>query len=184
MKHGRVYILLLLAGIASSCNKNVYSEQLKKEEKLIESFIARQGIQVVDTEPTSMEEWGDNVYWRVPDYDNFYFHMTTLGDTLPSAKEAEIESGETVLLRFKRYTLEEYSDTIYNWTTMDSSDPIKFEYLVNSEKACTGWQVALKYMRYTDSQCKIICPSKMGFSDENSSVTPYGYDLKIKIKRY
>jgi hypothetical protein len=53
-----------------------------------------------------------------------------------------------------------------------------------SNDACTGWQVALKYMKYTDSQCKIICPSKMGFSEENSAVTPYGYDLKIKIKRY
>jgi hypothetical protein len=94
MKHGYVYILLLLAGIASSCNKNVYSEQLKKEEKLIESFIARQGIQVVDTEPTSMEEWGDNVYWRVPDYDNFYFHLVEAGDTTA----AELEAKETVLL--------------------------------------------------------------------------------------
>lgn len=169
--------------LAYSCNSNIYSEQLKAERALIENYIARQGIIVVDTLPAD-DQWGEKVYYRVPDCDNFYFHMTTLGDTLPSAKEAEIESGETVLLRFKRYTLEEYSDTIYNWTTMDSSDPIKFDYLVNSEKACTGWQVALKYMRYTDSQCKIICPSKMGFSDENSSVTPYGYDLKIKIKRY
>lgn len=180
MKHGYVYILLLLAGIASSCNKNVYSEQLKKEEKLIESFIARQGIQVVDTEPTSMEEWGDNVYWRVPDYDNFYFHLVEAGDTTA----AELEAKETVLLRFKRYTLEQYADTLSMWNTLDSADPITFKYMVSSQESCTGWQVALKYMKYPYSQCKIICPSKLGFSEENSSVTPYGYDLKIKIKRY
>ena len=56
--------------------------------------------------------------------------------------------------------------------------------MVSSEQSCTGWQVALKYMKYTDSECKIICPSKLGFSNENSAVIPYGYDLKIKIKRY
>ena len=166
-----------------SCKSNIYSEQLKAERALIENYIARQGIVVVDTLPAD-DKWGEKVYYRVPDYDNFYFHMVELGDTLSSAEEAEIESGETVLLRYKRYTLNEYPDTIYNWTTMDSSEPIKLQYMVNSETSCTGWQVALKYMRYSDSQCKIICPSKMGFSDENSSVTPYGYDLKIKITRY
>lgn len=166
-----------------SCKSNIYSEQLKAERALIENYIARQGIVVVDTLPAD-DKWGEKVYYRVPDYDNFYFHMVELGDTLSSAEEAEIESGEIVLLRYKRYTLNEYPDTIYNWTTMDSSEPIKLQYMVNSKTSCTGWQVALKYMRYSDSQCKIICPSKMGFSDENSSVTPYGYDLKIKIKRY
>ena len=153
-----------------SCKSNIYSEQLKAERALIENYIARQGIVVVDTLPAD-DKWSEKVYYRVPDYDNFYFHMVELGDTLSSAEEAEIESGETVLLRYKRYTLNEYPD-------------IKLQYMVNSETSCTGWQVALKYMRYSDSQCKIICPSKMGFSDENSSVTPYGYDLKIKIKRY
>ena len=166
-----------------SCKSNIYSEQLKAERALIENYIARQGIVVVDTLPAD-DKWGEKVYYRVPDYDNFYFHMVELGDTLSSAEEAEIVAKETVLLRYKRYTLEEYPDTIYNWGTMDSADPIKLQYMVSSETSCTGWQVALKYMRYSDSQCKIICPSKMGFSDENSSVTPYGYDLKIKIKRY
>ena len=176
-------IQLILVGIvllvAYGCNSNIYSEQLKKERKLIESYIARQGLNIVDTLPAD-DQWDEKTYYRVPDYDNFYFHMVALGDTT----QAEIESGETVLLRFKRYTLTEYPDTLYCWSTMDSPDPITFEYLVQSDEACTGWQAALKYMKYTDAQCKIICPSKLGFSEENSNVTPYGYDLKIKIKRY
>lgn len=170
---------VLLLAIYSCKNNNIYSEQLKKERQLIENYISRSGIVVVDTIPVD-DAWGDNVYYRVPDYDNFYFHMVELGDTT----QAEIESGEDVLLRYKRYTLTENPDTLYCWTTMDSPDPVKFKYMEQSKDACTGWQVALKYMKYTDSQCKIICPSKMGFSEENSAVTPYGYDLKIKIKRY
>jgi hypothetical protein len=180
MKQTYVYILLLLASIVCSCNKNVYSELLKEEEKLIESFIARQGIQIVEEMPTTMAEWGEKVYWKVPDYDNFYFHLVDEGDTT----SAELEAKEIVMLRFKRYTLDEYADTLSMWTTQDSAEPIKFQYMINSRESCTGWQVALKYMKHHNSQCKIICPSKLGFEEENSSVTPYGYDLKIKIKRY
>ena len=180
MKKIQIILIGVLLLAAYGCrNNNIYSEQLKRERALIENYISRSGIVVVDTLPAD-DAWGDNVYYRVPDYDNFYFHMVQLGDTT----EPELESGETVLLRFKRYTLDEYPDTVFNWTTMDSADPIKLQYKINSETSCPGWQLALEYMKYPDSQCKIICPSKMGFSEESSSVTPYGYDLKIKIKRY
>ena len=179
MKKIQMMLMGVVMLVAYGCNNNIYSEQLKKERELIENYISRSGIQVVDTLPAD-DAWGDNVYYRVPDYDNYYFHMVELGDTT----QVEIESGEDVLLRYKRYTLEEYPDTLFNWSTMDSADPIKFKYMVNSDMSCTGWQVAIKYMKYTGAQCKIICPSKMGFSEENSTVTPYGYDLKIKIKRY
>jgi hypothetical protein len=67
-------ILGLLVLVAYSCNSNIYSEQLKKERELIENYISRSGIVVVDTLPAD-DAWGDNVYYRVPDYDNFYFHM-------------------------------------------------------------------------------------------------------------
>ena len=190
MKKIQLILVGLILLVAYGCNSNIYSEQLKKERKLIESYIARHGLIIVDTLPAA-DQWEENTYYRVPDYDNFYFHMVELGDTTfvhpgdsISRENAEIESGDDVLLRFKRYTLDEYADTLYNWGIMDSPDPVKFQYMVQSEDACTGWQVALKYMKYNDSQCKIICPSKMGFSEENSSVTPYGYDLNMKIKRY
>ena len=177
MKIKTTYFLVISFLFAACNNGNIYSDLLKEERKLIESYIQRQGITVVTEEPT---EWAENVYWKIPDYDNFYFHLVERGDTTQDS----ITNGEYVLLRFKRYTLDAYADTLYNWNTLDSPNPIKLQYMVNSEQSCTGWQIALKYMKYHDSQCKIICPSKLGFSDENSSVTPYGYDLKIKIKRY
>ena len=190
MKKIQVILLGMVLLVAYGCNNNIYSEQLKRERKLIESFIARHNLQIVDTLPAD-DAWGDNVYYKVPDYDNFYFHMVELGDTTyvnfgdsVCRDNAELQAGEIVLLRFDRYTLDEPSDTVWFSSTLDSADPVKLQYMVNSENSCTGWQVALKYMKYHESQCKIICPSKMGFSTENSTVTPYGYDLKIKIKRY
>lgn len=173
-----VYIVLLLL-LVTGCkeNNNIYSDLLKAERKLIENYIQRNGIEVVTEMP---EVWGDNVYWKHPDYDNFYFHLEQVGDTT----QPEVEVHDRILLRFKRYTLEEYADTLSNWTTLDNPNPITFEYMSSSEDACTGWHIAIQQMKYTNAQCKIICPSKMGFSEENSTVTPYGYDLKIIIKRY
>lgn len=174
-----VYILLLFVLITSCRNTNIYSDLLKAERQLIESYIERNHINVIESAemPTT---WDDNVYWKVPEYDNFYFHLVEIGDTT----QYEIEKQEIVLLRFKRYTLDEYADTLYNWTTQDSPEPTKFQYMINDDNSCTGWQLAAKFMKYPGAQCKIICPSKLGFEEENSSVTPYGYDLKMKIKRY
>lgn len=173
MKKIQLILMGIVLLIAYGCNSNIYSEQLKKERALIESYIKRTGIQVVDTLPAD-DAWTENLYYRVPGYDNFYFHMVVLGDTT----FPEITQEDEVLLRFKRYTLDEYPDTLFNWGIMDSAKPIKLKYMVNSETSCTGWQVALKYMKYPYSRCKIIVPSKMGFSEENSTVTPYGYELK------
>ena len=140
-------------------------------------MIKRQGIQVVTEEPT---EWGENVYWKVPDYDNYYFHLVNAGDTTT----AELEAKEKVLLRYRQYTLEAYADTISYWTTLDSPYPIELQYMVQSDASCSGWQIALQYMKHSGAECKIICPSKLGFTEQNSSVTPYGYDMKIQIKRF
>lgn len=180
----KIILFAFVVLFLSACqNNNVYSDLLKAERQLIESYIQRQGIQVWDTLPTD-NEWGEKVYYRVPDADNFYFHLVKRGDTTQSP----IQEKESVLLRFKRYTLDVYADTLYNWTTQDSPKPINFVYYSNfnrvtTDQTCKGWLLAVKYMVYPGAQCKIICPSKMGFDEENNTVTPYGYDLKIK-KRY
>lgn len=179
MKTRRIIFIAFVALFLAACqNNNVYSDLLKAERQLIESYIQRQGIQVWDTLPAD-NEWGEKVYYRVPDADNFYFHLVAIGDT--SLKE--VKSGDIVSVRFKRYTLTEYADMLYNWTTQDNPKPISFTYYadynrVTSDQTCKGWLLAIKYMKYPKAQCKIICPSKFGFSEENSSVTPYGYDIK------
>ena len=172
-----IALLLSIVFIAVGCNQNTYSDDLKEEEKLIENFIQRQGIQVVTEEPA---EWGENVYWKLPDYDNYYFHLVNAGDT----SSAEIEAKDKVNLRYRQYTLEAYADTISCWTTQDSPEPVVLQYLVASSTSCSGWQIALQYMKYSGAECKIICPSKLGFTDQNTSVIPYGYDMKIQIKRF
>ena len=174
MKQISIYLLLLLGSIAVGCNNNTYSNALKEEEKLIENFIQRQGIQVVREEP---EEWGENVYWQIAGYDNYYFHLVEAGN-----KNDSLEAKDWVNLRYIQYTLEAYADTMRFWNTDDyGANTPKVQYMVASESSCTGWQVALQHMKYSGAQCKIICPSTMGFTDDNSNVIPYGYDIKIQI---
>ena len=177
MKKLSIYILLFMGIILAGCNNNTYSNALEEEKKLIENFIQRQGIKVVTEQPT---QWDDNVYWKIPDYDNFYFHLVAAGDTTKPALEAK----DIVLLRHIQYTLDAYADTTRFWNSDDQPHPTELQYLVSSETSCAGWQIALEHMKYTGAQCKIICPSKLGFSDQNSNVVPFGYDMKIQIKRF
>ena len=177
MKKLSVLMLLLGSMLLVGCNDNTYSDDLKAEVELIESFIKRQGITVVNEEPA---EWGDKVYWKVPDYDNYYFHLVQPGDTTSAA----LEGKEKVNLRYIQYTLESYADTIRYWNTDDLPSPIELQYMVSSQSSCTGWQLALKLMKYSGAECKIICPSKMGFSEQSNNVIPLGYDMKIQIKRF
>ena len=94
MKKISIYILLFMGVALASCNNNTYSNALKEEQKLIENFIARQGIQVVTEKPT---EWGDKVYWKVPDKDNYYFHLVEVGDTTKPALEAKDKAHRTAI---------------------------------------------------------------------------------------
>ena len=177
MKKISIYILLFMGVALASCNNNTYSNALKEEKKLIENFIARQGIKVVTEKPT---EWGDKVYWKVPDKDNYYFHLVEVGDTTKPALEAK----DKVNLRYIQYTLDAYADTTRFWNSDDQPKPTELQYMVYTESTCEGWQIALEHMQYTGAQCKIICPSKLGFTNQNSNVIPYGYDMKIQIKRF
>lgn len=177
MKKISIYILLFIGVALVSCNNNTYSNALKEEQKLIENFIARQGIKVVTEKPT---EWGDKVYWKVPDKDNYYFHLVEMGDTTKPALEAK----DKVNLRYIQYTLDAYADTTRFWNSDDQPKPTELQYMVYTESTCEGWQIALEHMQYTGAQCKIICPSKLGFTNQNSNVIPYGYDMKIQIKRF
>ena len=177
MKNISIWMLIMSFIILTGCNENTYSDDLKEEQKLIENFIQRQGIQVVTEEPT---EWKENVYWKLPDYDNYYFHLVNAGDTT----SAELEAKDIVFLRYRQYTLNAYADTVSCWTTLDTPNPVELQYKVTSSASCAGWQIALQHMKHSGAECKIICPSKLGFSEQNSQVIPYGSDMKIKIKRF
>ena len=170
-------LLLLLIG-AVSCNQNSYSAKRAAEDKLIADFIARQNINIIYEEPEN-GQWGEKDYLKVPGYDDLYYHLSRTGDSA-----YEVQSGDRILVRYIRYTLNEIADTASYMTTAEQAYPTEFAYQYDYTVACEGWHVAVKYMKYSGAACKIICPSKQGGDSEKSTVTPYGYDMQIKIPRY
>lgn len=190
MKHVYIWCVLLLGGcIFASCSSNSYSSDLKAEKKLIADYIAREGIHVIYELPKNDADWGEKDYYQVNGHDYLYFHLThrgspyhvnEAGDTI---RTDSIIATETVVMRFKKYTLTLNADTADYWTTLDSAYPLEFTYLTDYTTAPQAWHIAVGLMKYSDSECKIICPSKLGFTEDGNKVIPYGYDLKMKIKR-
>lgn len=175
--------------IFTGCNNNSYSADLKAEKELIEDYIKREGINVINEMPTNDADWGEKDYYKVKDYDYLYFHLTTRGkpyhinDKGDTIKTEAIKASETVVMRFRKYTLKVNADTADYWTTLDNAYPLEFSYQTDYNTAPVAWHIAVQLMEYSDSECKIICPSKLGFTDDQNTVTPYGYQIKMKIKR-
>lgn len=177
MKH-TLYFLFGLLVLMTSCEKaNTYSKLQTEEKALIEDYIKRQNITIVDEVPA---DWGDNIYCTVENYDNIYYHMVNVGDT----NSQPVQMYDKIILRYRRYSLDSYADTISYWTTDDSANPVEFRYYDNTAKVPTAWHIIVGLMKYSGSECKFICPSKLGDDDANTNVIPYGYDMKIQIKRF
>jgi len=173
-----LFLGFLISIIASSCsNTKTYSQQLDDEQALITTYIKRNNIIVVSTFPTSMP-WvknGNDIYVKTSS--GLYFHMIDPGNT---TNMDTLMSKNTVVTRFKQYTLNAVSDTISNWNTIDYPYPETFTY-GDMTQSCKGFQEAVSYMKRNDSEAKLIIPSGNGFTIYMNSVTPLGYDLKIKI---
>jgi len=178
-----LFFLIFLASIfASSCSSTkTYSQLLNDEKDLMDGFIKRNNILVVSGTPDKNTVWtnnkGQDIYMLTTS--GLYFHMINSGDTIPNDT---LEFRNTVVPRFKQYTLGVPSDTISNWTTIDFPYPSDFIF-GDMTQSCKGFQEAASYLKRNNSEAKIIVPSKLGFNTDMMSVTPYGYDLKIKFKK-
>lgn len=167
--------LCLLMGCES---QNTYSKLREKEKQTISDYIAREGINVINELPATGATWGEKDYYAVPYYDDLYIHFV-----LQNTAGRQVKAGDKILTRYKKYGLTSYSDTTRYWDTDDGGMPLEFQLGNTSDTYYViGWTVAMSLLQYSGSQCRIICPSKTGFSDDNSSVTPYGYELKFNIK--
>ena len=177
--------------VLTSCNNTSYNSLRKAEDKLIANYISRNHLNILTEEPADNYVWGEKDYLKVPGVDNFYFHLIQRGDSIridsvsPTRNDTvdlTIVANDLIVLRYKQFALTENADTLSYWTTLDQAYPVEFHYLNTSDCESVGWHLAVKYMKYPNSSCQIIQPSKLGFSTEQNSVTPYGYIMKIKVK--
>ena len=177
MKTYSIYFLFFIA-LLCSCKGNTYSKQIKKENKKIENYLSREGIRVLGSEPevAQGERWGEKDFIALEGYDNLYYHLSSPVDT----NAAALIAGDRINVRYRRYGLDAYTDTVSYWTTDDAGEPITL--IVGDASAtnsCAAWRLAIIRMGRSGYECRIICPSTAGFTEDNASVTPYVYDLKV-----
>jgi hypothetical protein len=167
-----------------SCNNDAtYADQLKDEQKQIKSFIARQNIKVVTKMPNKIP-FDENVYYKTSS--GLYIRLEKEGDKYINGKlnPDSAETNDRISFRYIQYTLENVADTTYYQSTADIAFPQTFYFNDLLDKsACAGWQEAVKYMKYNNAEAKIIVYSKLGFDSDENSVTPYGYDISMTIKK-
>lgn len=174
-------ILYLAAAAAiticlGSCNRSAssYATQLKAEKKLIEQYIKNNNITIIYEEP-AYNQWKPGEYLELGDY--CYFCLTQMGDTTSE----ELSKYDQFNLRYRKYELTADADTISMWNTNESAYPDRYTLSQLYSRSEAMYYAAMK-LKYTGAEGKLICPSKLG---ENASiVTPYGYDLKIQIRRF
>jgi len=178
-------ITVSFVALFSACTDKVtYAEQLASEKSLISDFISRNNITVVETLP-KLDKWPDNLYYKSPT--GLYFHLTDKGDKYIEEGKLNPDSlsvNDLIVFRYIKYTLGTKPDTATYLNTADSPYPTKFNYYDFTQKqSCKGWHEAVSYMKYHNAQAKIIVYSKLGFSTDQSAVIPYGYDVRILIRK-
>ena len=192
MKKSFLIGLIGMAFLASGCSSNTYSRLRDQEDRLIANYISRNNLQIVKEEPSSDHVWGEKEFYKITGVDNCYFHLISRGDsvrydTVSASRidtiDQKIIANDLIVARYKQFELKENADTMSYWTTLDQAYPREFHFNNTVDCECIGWHVAVKLMKYSDAQCEIIVPSKLGFTEDQTSVTPYVYILKIKIKQ-
>lgn len=173
--------------IIAGCSSNTYSNLRAEEDKQIDNYVSRNNLNILTSLPAD-GQWGTKDYYKVPGYDKLYFHLISRGDSVWMDEDSvehdlTIIANDLVVVRYKKFDLSEYPDTISYWSTLDQAYPYEFHYGNTSDCEAIGWHEAVKLMKYPDSQCEIIVPSKQGFNAEQMSVTPYVYIMKIKVKQ-
>ncbi|MFI3297596.1 MAG: DUF4827 family protein [bacterium] len=146
-----------------------YSDLLDAEEELIEDWLTRQGITILDEFPADSLFAEDEMY---------HFDEGIYIQLLDKGEGDTLRSGDQISLRYSQSTLDENPIVEDYWTTLDRPYPNEIIYgdLTNS---CEGWQSAFEIMLRSDSHSRIIVPSKIG--RDNSEVVPYVYEMKIRI---
>lgn len=170
----RLIICVLVAcvgtfGLVSCGSSTSYSKELEAEEQLIEQWLSRNGITLLQVFPED-SLFAENEMYHFKD--GIYFQMFDKG------QGDAMEVGDVIILRYKCSTLDENAIVEDYWTTQDRPYPNEITY-GSTYNSCKGWNAAFEIMKRSGAHARIIVPSKLGFDD--SQVVPYLYEMKIKV---
>ncbi|NDV47556.1 DUF4827 family protein [Paludibacter sp. 221] len=157
----------------SSCDKSqrTYAAELKAEKLLIEDYIKRNEIKVVDEMPSDDAFLQDeNLYYKSTS--GLYYRLEK-----PGVGTDTVDYKVKIQAKYYEYTLTVPADTSNYWDT--SVYPYPYEFLLSGTNI--GFREAITYMKKSRAEAKLIIPSKLGLN--SSVVTPYGYKIQIQFRK-
>ena len=164
-----------MALTAVSCTKGTYADELKAQKSTIKSYISRNGFKVLGSMPAD-SVFAENEFYKTED--DLYFRLDKKG----TGKDS-VAIGDKINIRYKKYDLSENPDTISYWTVPEIAYPVSFWYGVLDDNSCSAWHLAVGMMKYSGAEATIIVPAALGFSADQSPLTPYVYKIKIKFNK-
>lgn len=172
--------LLLSAWLFTSCSGDtrIYAKELKAEKLLVEDYIKRNELRIVEEMPSNEEFLLDEkLYFKSTS--GLYYRLEKEGrndlDSLQADDKLKVGT------KYLEYTLTQQADTADYWSPDVSQGWKYFTYGTNTEGMSLGFLEAVSYMRKTESEAKLIVTSKLGFN--SSEVIPYGYKMKIRFTK-
>lgn len=195
------YVLSFLMGVGalfSSCNSNkTYAELLAEEKKAIRNFVSVNNISAIDVSDEEVEVYTDEAAWVGEDAvnnghfergqwykfeDGLYMKIVSFGDTTSMFK-----SRQNIIVRYeKRYNLLTYENADSDYTSNEEPNSYwEISQWSQNYNGTYGYGVGFP-VRFlgTDAVVCLIVPSKVGTSDDATSVVPVYYENMKYVEAY
>lgn len=159
-------ILILAYVVSTSCSsRKTLAQMMKEEEENIESFIAKQGFQIITTLPSDTI-FKEKQYMKFSN--GLYMNIKHRGDLTHRPKK----DTTNVFMRYKDfYILSQPDDSTYKDGNWLSTAPVEFFY---NQATRDAFDYPLQFVG-DSAIVSFIMPSKLGSTDEQSAVIPYYY---------
>lgn len=181
-KYLSTLFLMAIAAIFSSCSDTKsYAEKLLDENKAINLYLSDHQVILDIPEDTVFITGPDAPFYRLDEDGNFFMQVLNPGDR----KNNRVEDNQLIYFRFTRWNLTylyAYGELLPegNSTDMDyQATSFRFgnQTLPSSTRYGAGVQMPLHYLGI-DCEVNIIIKSAYGFTAEQSSVSPYLYNIR------
>jgi hypothetical protein len=174
------FVGLCLSVSMTSCgDAQTYARELERERALIDDFISRQNITVVNRMPTEEEFLADTTLFFRSSSGLFF----RLDEPTNRPLSDTIVPGDRLLIyaRWIEYTLTTRPDTM-DFRSMPNF-PHGFTFSnVPPSTAPAAFLEAVRYMRGSGARARLIVPHRIGWNPLGAAI-PFGYDLEIRFRR-
>lgn len=155
-----LFVGIAAIGIFSSCNKGkTYAQRLNDERKIIERFIDKEGIKVLNEYPK------DSIFKE----NEFYLDMASgvYYNVMNAGSGRRIKTGEEIYIRFKDLEYPYSADTV-NYSNFGNLQPETLIFGNPTTYVSTAWIVPIRNIG-DGAKVKMIVPFKAGLASDQSA---------------